>query len=415
MAKSQLGNDCQVAVIGAGPYGLAVTAHLNACGVATHAFGQPMSFWRYNMPKGMKLRSPWRASDISAPGKALSLDSYSQTCGVARIEPFPIADFVGYGDWFQMNAVPELDTRVVSRVEATANGFCLATSDGDRISARGVVIATGLKAHEFRPAPFALSPTPLISHTSEHAHFEGFRNQRVAVIGRGQSACETAALVTEAGAEAEIICRGPIRWLGASDLHAGCEREIRARVSALLASPSAIGRFPLSWGVEMPSLLRLLPQDGRNVFNALCLRAAAAGWLRPRFGNVSVRSGAAIARAAANGERIELQFDGGDSAAFDRVILATGYKFDVARLAVLAPELKASIHCRDGSPVLSSSFESSMPGLFFVGASAVSSFGPLLRFIAGTGFAAGAVTRAIVAERKSSRLPRDRAEYGLAT
>jgi hypothetical protein len=40
------------------------------------------------------------------------------------------------------------------------------------------------------------------------------------------------------------------------------------------------------------------------------------------------------------------------------------------------------------TPVLSSRFESSVPGLFFVGALSANTFGPLTRFAFGAGFAA---------------------------
>ncbi len=68
----------QVAVIGAGPYGLAAAAHLRASGMETVVFGQPMEFWEKQMPKGMFLRSAWYASDISEPSGRFSLDSFKE-------------------------------------------------------------------------------------------------------------------------------------------------------------------------------------------------------------------------------------------------------------------------------------------------------------------------------------------------
>jgi hypothetical protein len=186
-------------------------------------------------------------------------------------------------------------------------------------------------------------------------------------------------------------------------------------LSRLLEAPSAIGRFPLSWGVEVPSLLRLLPQEKRDEFNAACLRAAAAGWLKPRFGDVRITGGVEVVAAAEKGGRVEVKFDGRRMDAFDHVVLATGYKFDLAKLGMLAPELRAGIVCRDGSPVLSPGFESSAPGLFFVGAGAVSSFGPLMRFIAGTSYAAHGLTRGILGKRGYVRRAEKRVEYRLAT
>jgi cation diffusion facilitator CzcD-associated flavoprotein CzcO len=415
MVRASGSSDCEIIVVGAGPYGLSIAAHLKARGIATHTFGETMSFWRRNMPKGMKLRSPWRATDLSDPCKALSLDAYSRSEGVARVEPFPIEDFIGYGDWFQGRAVPDLDRRVVTRVEATGNGFTAVTSDGDRVLAKGVVIATGLENHQIRPQAFAFAPAALVSHTCEHDDLERFSGKRVAVIGRGQSACETAALLSEAGAEAELICRGPIRWLGGAKHAADWQQEVHGQLSKLLEAPSAIGRFPLSWAVEVPTLVRFLPHEIREAFNTACLRAAAAGWLKSRFGSVRVTGGVEVVKATAKGARMELKFDDGRMDAFDHVVVATGYKFDVARLRMLSPDLRTSIVCRAGSPVLSPGFESSIPGLFFAGAGAVSSFGPMMRFIAGTSFAAHGLTRGILAKRSSTRRPYKSVEYGVAT
>jgi len=407
-------NGPEVAVIGAGPYGLAVAAHLKARGVATQTFGEPMSFWRRHMPKGMKLRSPLRATDISDPDAAFSLKAFVGRRDVALVEPLPIETFIDYGDWFQSRAVPDLDRRRIARVAVEGEGFTVVRADGEALRARRVVVAAGLAGHEHRPPVFAGAPPELVSHTSHHDDFTGFRDLRVAVIGRGQSACETAALLSEAGARAEILCRGPIRWLGGGASASGWRREIRRGLSERLAAPSAVGPFPLNWFAEAPALARRLPPDMRAAFNAATLRAAAAGWLRPRMEEVRVTSGVEILAAEARGGRMEVKFDRGGSAAFDRIILATGYRFDVASLRMLAPELRSAIARRAGSPILSASYETNVPGLHIVGAGAVSSLGPLMRFIAGTTFTARQVARAIVADREVARpSPRKSLEYDL--
>ena len=414
IARSIERNGPEVVVIGAGPYGLAVAAHLKSRGIATHVFGEPMSFWRLNMPKGMKLRSPLAATDISDPENAHSLETYSRSRGASLAEQLPIETFVDYGGWFQTRAVPDLDRRLVVRIEATGDGYLVVPAGGEPVFARRVVMATGLANQQFRPPVFAGAAAGLVTHTSDHDGFDDFRDKRVAVIGRGQSACETAALLSEAGARAEIICRGPIHWLGAGRHAGGWRRQMRGRLSSLLQAPSAVGPFPLSWLVEAPSLARMLPQDMRAAFNAATLRAGAAGWLRPRFGEVNIISDVEIVGAAANGHGVELKFAERDPRVFDRVILATGYKFDVARLGMLAPELRSAIACRAGSPVLSAGFESSAPGLHFVGAGAVASLGPLMRFIAGTGFTGRRVASGIAGARVVTRSKhRSRVEYDL--
>jgi cation diffusion facilitator CzcD-associated flavoprotein CzcO len=407
-------NNCETIVIGAGPFGLAVAAHLKAQGVATRVFGEPMSFWRNNMPKGMKLRSPWGATSIADPNGALSLDAYVEGHGLQRVEPLPIETFVDYGDWFLSQAAPDLDRRMVSCVEKDGGRFRVTMMDGEIFSADRVVVAMGLANQQARPEVFADAPPDLVSHTSDHTNFERFRGKTVAVVGRGQSACETAALLSETGATAQVICRGPIHWLGANGGASSWKKIARATLSPILAAPSAVGRFPLNWLAEVPGVTHAFPSEIRLAINASTLRAGAAGWLLPRFGAVGVSAGDKIVGWATKGERIELKFNRG-AADFDHVVLATGYKIDIAKLGVLAPSLLAAIACRDGSPILKAGLESSAPGLHFVGANAVSSFGPLLRFIAGAGFAARQVAHAAAPTRKLSHSTNvSRVQYDLA-
>src|SRR6201996_1910411 len=92
--------NCKVAVIGAGPYGLSVAAHLRAAGIATHVFGEPMGFWHHNMPKGMLMRSPWRATHLSDPEGALSLDVFARERGIDSAVQLSLEGFVAYGEWF---------------------------------------------------------------------------------------------------------------------------------------------------------------------------------------------------------------------------------------------------------------------------------------------------------------------------
>jgi FAD-dependent urate hydroxylase len=393
--RSTRGDDCEVIVIGAGPYGLAAAAHLGASGVATRVFGEPMSFWRHNMPQGMKLRSPWGATHIPDPRGDLSLDAFTAARGLARREPLPLETFVDYGMWFQRAAVPDIDTRMIARLESAGDGFRIETMDGAHVHARRVVVATGLGRQAFRPEAFADVPAEFASHASEHSDLGIFRGRRVAVVGRGQSACESAVLLHEAGAEVELICRGDVHWLG------GSARAGRASVDWLrkrLAAPSGVGPFPLNWLAERPDLAYAMPAEMRARFNARCLRPGAAAWLRPRVTGVRVLAGERIHSAVVAGERIALMLDHG-TAVFDHVMLGTGYKIDVARLGILDTDLLALLGRRDGAPVLGAGFESSVPGLHFVGASAVRSYGPLMRFIAGAGFAARALTMRVLGQR----------------
>jgi FAD-dependent urate hydroxylase len=392
--RSARGDDCEVIVIGAGPYGLAAAAHLVERGIATRMFGEPMSFWRHNMPQGMKLRSPWGATHIPDAHGDLSLDAFTSARGLARREPLPLETFVDYGMWFQRAAVPEIDMRMIARLESAGDGFRVETVDGARIHARRIVVATGLCRQAVRPDAFAAIPAEFASHASEHSDFGTFRGRRVAVLGRGQSACESAVLLHEAGADVELICRGDVHWLG------GSARPGWATVDWLrkrLASPSGVGPFPLNWLAERPDVAHAMPAEMRMRFSARCLRPGAAAWLRPRFGGVRVLAGERVHSAVVAGERIALMLDHG-TAVFDHVVLGTGYKIDVAKLGILDADLLAVLACRGGAPILGTGFESSVPGLHFIGASAVTSFGPLMRFIAGAGFAARELTKRLLGQ-----------------
>jgi cation diffusion facilitator CzcD-associated flavoprotein CzcO len=385
-------NACEVAVIGAGPYGLSVAAHLRHAGLTTKVFGEPMSFWRHHMPKGMRLRSPWRATRMSDPAEKFSLDAFAAAQRADPTAPLMLENFVAYGDWFCSRAVGDVDRRTVRRVEATGAGFQIALADGEVFAARRVVIATGLANQDDRPAVFADLPHALVSHASAHADLAPFRGRHVAVIGRGQSATEYAALLAEAGAAVELISRGEIHWLG----EAVAKRSALAHLHDALAAPSAVGPFPLNWLAETPALVRHMPFHLRDRFSQRCLKPGAAGWLKPRFGNVTCHTGRTIVAARAASDRIVLELDDGTHA-FDHVLLGTGYRVDIARIGILSPELLSRIACVDGSPLLRAGLQSSVPGLHFVGSSAVKSFGPLMRFVAGASYAARAVTRAALA------------------
>src|SRR6478672_12168831 len=105
-------NTCDVAIVGAGPYGLAAAAHLRAAGRETRIFGEPLQFWETQTPIAMVLRSPYRGSDIGG-SSTLTLHDYATESGRAIPSPIPVNQFVEYGKWFQQHAVPEVDRRDV--------------------------------------------------------------------------------------------------------------------------------------------------------------------------------------------------------------------------------------------------------------------------------------------------------------
>jgi cation diffusion facilitator CzcD-associated flavoprotein CzcO len=204
-----------VAVVGAGPYGLAVAAHLRDVGVEARVIGQPMAFWRQGMARGMLLRSEWPGSHIADPHRALTLDRYEATRGTTLSRRLPLSDLIDYGLWYQRQAVPDLDPQPVTRVEQHPHGFAVALADGNVTLAERVIVATGLTGSAYRPPAFAGLPSTLAPHSTEIPDPAAFAGRRVAVIGAGQSAVELAVLLGEAGADVELIARAPRHALAA--------------------------------------------------------------------------------------------------------------------------------------------------------------------------------------------------------
>jgi thioredoxin reductase len=397
------GEKCDVAIIGAGPYGLAVAAHLRAVNVSIRVFGNAMSFWRGNMPEGMKLRSPWIATHIADPLDRYRLDDYFAEAGLPQPDQLPVENFIDYGMWFQQRVAPDLDTRAVRQVDALDDGFHLVLDDGESFFAKRVVMATGLLNHEHRPAQFDGLPRALVSHSCEHTDSGRFRGRHVVVIGSGQSACESAALLHEAGANVEIICRGGLLW-GADPSRRGALRKtVRALLGDALIPPSQVGPFPFNWLVEAPGVIRYFSEQSRDRLNTHCMRATAALRLRSRLQDVPVNEGRHILAARRDGDRIELTLDNA-TRRVDHVLLATGYRIDVDKMKILDPRLRSRVARHGGLPILSTGFESNVVGLHFVGSFAVASFGPLLRFIAGAGFAARRITRSAIGHSRALRV-----------
>lgn len=378
-----------VVVIGAGPYGLATTAHMRARGIDVHLIGREMEFWARQMPLGMLLRSGRTSSSISDPTGALSLDAYEAATGRDLGERVRLEDFVEYGRWFQVRVAPDLDRRRVRAARRDGDGFRVLFEDGDDVGCHRLVIATGLEPFAHRPPQLASLTAPLVRHSSELRELDAFAGVRTAVLGGGQSAIELGALLHEAGSEVEIITRAPqIRWLGRSHwLHQ------RSRtVQRILYAPTDVGPAGLSWVVATPDLFRRLPPRLGEPIAYRCIRPAASGWLADRTAGVIFTTGRSVSSAAPSNGGVKLALDDGTTRKVDRLVLATGYRVRLDRYSLLAQDLLAAVRVVDGAPRLRAGFESSVPGLHFVGAFAAPTFGPVMRFVSGTPFTGRALT-----------------------
>jgi FAD-dependent urate hydroxylase len=385
-----------VVILGAGPYGLSVAAHLRSIkGLDVAVFGSPMSFWDQNMPVGMFLRSNWTATQIADPNRCLTLEKFQEASGKSFSLPVPIDRFVQYGLWYQKQAVPDVDTRKIERIERSNGDFSVALEGGESMKAGRVVIAAGIGSFPRRPAEFAGMPSELVSHTSEHHDFDKFHGKQVVVIGSGQSALESAALLHESGAEVQVIGRAHhINWLQGWTSYT-LHHRLGTGLRHLLYAPTDVGPAGISQLMARPDLLRHLPRSLQDRLRKRAVRPAGARWLVERLSGVSIQLGRTIAKVSLAGDRVNVRLGDGSEQTAQHVFLGTGYRVDISKYSFLAPELAQSISSSNGFPKLREGLESSVSGLHFVGAPAVWSFGPLMQFVSGTTYASRSLLRSI--------------------
>ncbi|RXG96231.1 NAD(P)-binding domain-containing protein [Bradyrhizobium zhanjiangense] len=382
--------DAEVAIIGAGPYGLAVAAHLQAAGVDHLIFGYPMEMWRRHMPEGMLLKSDGFASNLYDPKNAFPL---SRFCSEHSIEysdtlvPVRLKTFIDYGMAFQERFAPALKETMVHSLRQHGNGFEFDLENGGCVRVRRVVLATGIGQFRYLPAPLAALETGLVSHSYDHHDLGQFAGRSVAVIGGGASAIDLAALLKECGSDVTLICRREnLVFANPPSAKESLWQRIRRPRSGI--GPGLKSRMC----TDAPLLFHFMPDGFRGEVVRRHL-GPAAGWpMKVMFdGRVPVLSGRELVSASVSGGRVrlELRSSTGDIAGMsvDHVIAATGYRTDVGRLNYLDQSVLSRLAHVNEAPRLSTRFESSLEGLFFVGPVAANSFGPMLRFAFGAGFA----------------------------
>ncbi len=367
-------------VVGAGPYGLSTAAHLLGRGLRVAVFGKTVELWREHMPKGMFLRSHWWATNLSDPRRQYGFERFLRESRYGNCYPVPRDAFIDYARWFQERAVPNTDETYVASIERQEDHFLLTLADGRKVRSAAIVMATGLYYYADRPEPYSRLPAGLVSHSCDHNDLSRFKGKQIVVIGGGQSAIEFTALLHEAGAAVHVVSRRPILWLLADRAN---ERTILERI---LAPSANIAPGWINWTLD--HLMR--------VYYA----ATAADWLRKRvIGKATLHEGRTVVELKVVDGKVDATLADGEQVRADHLILATGYKVDIEKLTMIHPSLRAEIKTERATPILSPWFESSVPGLYFVGLTSLSAFGPLFRFVAGCRATAARVASSVARRR----------------
>ncbi len=398
-----------VAIIGSGPYGLSLAAYLQKNKIDRTIIGKAMGTWRHQMPASMSLKSEGFATNLYHPDGLFTLRDFCKANGIAYADigiPVQLSTFCAYGEAFQKKFVPDLKDTLVTRLSRDGEGFHLDLENGESIRARRVVVAAGITHYKYLPPVLAGLPPEFISHSSSRGRLDHFKDQDVIVVGAGSSAVDVAVTLREAGARAQLVTRRP-----SISFHdrAPDKRSLMTRVRAPWSGLGPSWRSRLA--CDLPLIFHRMPQEFRAKVVKKHL-GPSAGWFTKEkiVGHVPMHVSVSVVGAEVNGNKVHLKlrdsFDNEKELVADHVIAGTGYRTDISKLPFMTNELCEQIVIEETSPVLTRNFESSVPGLYFVGTAAALSFGPLLRFTFGAGFASPRITGHLVKKLKQRPMSR---------
>ncbi|WUR60957.1 NAD(P)-binding domain-containing protein [Micromonospora chokoriensis] len=321
-------HDCLI--IGAGPAGLQLAALLERDGhdyVVLEGGPRPGTFfetyprhrqlisinkvWTGSEDPEFNLRSDWNSLLTDDP--ALLFKNYSTRY-------FPAADdLVRYLADFARGLRVRYDTRVTS-VSKTGDVFTVRAGD-DRWTARRVVVATGVSQLHVPPIEGADLAERYDTVSVDPADFV---NQRVLIIGKGNSAFETADALVETAATIHV------------------------------AGPHSI---KLAWQSHYVGHLRAVNNNFLDTYQLKSQNAVLDGTVE----QLSQREGGGFrvlfryARTVENLRELE----------YDRVILCTGFRFDAS---IFAESARPELAINDRFPAQTPAFESvNVSGLYFAG------------------------------------------------
>jgi Pyridine nucleotide-disulphide oxidoreductase len=381
------------AIIGAGPYGLSLAAHLRASGIEFRIFGKPMASWKEGMPPGMLLKShPW-SSSLYDPEQSFTLKQFCAERAIPyhdSLMPLPLETFIAYGEAFQARFAPDVESKLLSCLEPAQQGFRATFDDGEVVTARRIILAIGVHPFKYVPRILSFLPAEVLSHSGDHGPLDAYRGKEVTVLGSGASATDFAALLHEKGVPVSLIARSiELNFAPPPRAQRSLLRRLAQPLKPFVRPGSGIGNgWLLKICADAPELIHALPEHWRLQLVRTQLGPLGHSTMRNRVvGKVRLFLGRSLESAKVTRGKVHLHLamrDGTkETLQTDHVIAATGYKIDLDRLGFLDHRLLSRIRMVESTPILSINYESSVPGLHFVGPASANTFGPVTRFVFG--------------------------------
>ena len=357
-------------VIGAGPFGLSLAAHLKHKNVEHIHLGQSMDYWKNHMPKEMYLRSAcdWH---LDADNEDTILKYLAaQNLSPADVEPLSLEFYLGYVNWFQSQKGLAPRPATVTRLSRAGDAFHAELDNGSAIEAQKVVLGVGLRHFKNIPAEYkTLFPADRFHHTADLIDFSALKDKHVLIVGGRQSAFEWAALLHEEGAqEVQLTYRHDTPAFEPSDW---------TWVNPILQDM-----------VDQPAWFRNLTQEEKDAVSKRMWREGRLKlepWLVRRISkeNIVLHPQTHVTACEQTPAALKITLSDNSALMIDHVILATGYKVDLAQIPMLtAGNFADQINTKNGFPVLDEGFQSSIPNLYFTGFPAAQDFGPFFGFTA---------------------------------
>jgi putative flavoprotein involved in K+ transport len=321
-------------VIGGGQAGLATGYHLQRSGlhfVILEANSEATGSWsRYY--DSLKLFSPARYSSLPGmrfpgnPGRYPKRDE--------------VADYLRrYARHFQL---PVMTDTPVERVERHDLFFHVITSQGKLLVAHSIIAATGAFSRPYLPVFEGLQNyAGRMLHSSKYTNAIPFKNQRVLVIGAGNSAVQIATELAQT-TQVTLTCREPVRFRPQHIL--GRDIHFWIRITGI---DTWKRQFP-QWrpseikqqGVLDTGVYQAAFESGNPLYHPIFSRFTEQG----------------------------VQWANGETQAFDTVIFATGFR---PNLSYLNPLTALDLH---RNALHSQGISTTTAGLYYVGISGQRSF-----------------------------------------